>query len=88
MFKPHPTGACEMNRMFVRSQARGHKVGIALAHRLIERARELGYARMVLSAGPDHVEALPLYRKLGFTLDPTLGDTGAGDAEIRMGLAL
>jgi carbonic anhydrase len=88
MLKPHVSGACEMNRMFVRPAFRGHGVGQALAARLIERARELGYSRMVLSAGPDHHEAIPLYTKLGFSRDTTLPDTGAGDDEVRMALSL
>jgi GNAT superfamily N-acetyltransferase len=88
MLKPHPSGACEMNRMFVRSSARGKGVGIALGQHLIREARNLGYSRMILSAGFRHDEAIPLYRKLGFTEDKTLPDTGAGDAEVRMVLDL
>lgn len=88
MLKPGAPGVCEMNRMFVTEAARGHGVGRALGWRLIERARALGYRRMVLSAGIDHREAIPLYRKLGFAVDPTLPDTGAGDLEYRMALVL
>jgi GNAT superfamily N-acetyltransferase len=84
MLKPHLSGACEMNRMFVRASARGRGVGVLLGETLMAEARKLGYARMVLAAGPRHDEAVPLYRKLGFANDPTLADTGAGDAEIRM----
>ncbi len=88
MLKPSAPGVCEMNRMFVTEAARGRGVGLALGRRLIERARALGYRRMVLSAGIDHREAIPLYRKLGFAADATLPDTGAGDLEYRMALDL
>lgn len=75
---------CEMNRMFVRPTARGHGVGRALVSELLVVARGLGYKRMMLAGGPRHTEALALYRSLGFTDDPTLQDTGAGDIEVRM----
>jgi GNAT superfamily N-acetyltransferase len=88
MLKPHPSGACEMNRMFVRSTARGKGVGLALGQTLVQEARNLGYGRMILSAGFRHDEAIPLYRRLGFAEDKTLPDTGAGDAEVRMALDL
>lgn len=88
MLKPRPDGACEMNRMYVRPAARGHGVGVALGQRLIEVARALGYPRMILTAGIHHHEAIPLYRKLGFVEDDSIPDTGAGDLEVRMALAL
>lgn len=84
MTKPHSPGVCEMNRMFVKDSARGHGVGKALAAEIISTAKTLGYSRMVLSAGPLHTEALAIYRNLGFTVDATLPDTGAGDVEVRM----
>ncbi|MFQ5622763.1 MAG: GNAT family N-acetyltransferase [Paracoccaceae bacterium] len=63
--------------MFVRPAARGHGVGRKLCERLIERARELGYAPMKLDALHCHRGALPLYRSLGFVADresPSFGD--------------
>jgi putative acetyltransferase len=58
--------ACEMKRMFVSSDFHGHGVGRALAGAIIERARELGYSRMMLDTGPAQREAQGLYRRLGF----------------------
>jgi GNAT superfamily N-acetyltransferase len=84
MTKPHSPGTCEMNRMFVTDAARGRGVGKALVAEIMATAKSLGYARMVLSAGPLHTEALGIYRKAGFTPDTTLPDTGAGDIEVRM----
>jgi putative acetyltransferase len=57
---------CEMKRMFVSSDFHGHGVGRALAGAIIERARELGYSRMMLDTGPAQREAQGLYRRLGF----------------------
>ena len=88
MTKPHSPGTCEMNRMFVTDAARGQGVGKALVAEIMATAKDLGYTRMVLSAAPLHTAALGLYRKVGFTPDPSLPDTGAGDVEVRMALDL
>ncbi len=88
MTKPHSPGICEMNRMFVRPSARGHGVGRALVVELLSTARDLGYTKMMLAAGPYHTEAVPLYRSFGFVRDDSLPDTGAGELEIRMILDL
>ncbi len=84
MTKPHSADMCEMNRMFVRPSARGHGVGRALVSELLVAARGLGYHRMMLVAAAHHTEALALYRSFGFTEDPNLPDTGAGDIELRL----
>ena len=65
-----PTGVCELNRMYVAGAARGRGVGRRLCETLIERARELGYREVRLDALNARVEALPLYRALGFLPDP------------------
>lgn len=88
MTKPHSDGTCEMNRMFVRPSARGHGVGRALVAQILTTARDLGYTRMLLAAGPRHTEAIALYRSFGFVQDASLPDTGAGDIEVRMVLTL
>jgi len=89
MLKPCTDDGCEMNRMFVRASARGRGVARALCLRLIERAREIGYVTMHLTALDHHHEALTLYGTLGFTLDPNPphGVT-AGARGVAMRLAL
>ncbi len=71
MLKPYDTpGVCELNRMYVARAARGRGVGRALCEALLARARALGYREVRLDALNERVEAVPLYRKLGFLPDP------------------
>ena len=85
MLKPYSEKVCEMNRMFVRAEARGKGVANALCERLISRAKDLGYEAMILSALDKHTEAIGLYKSVGFVMDERPADTPAGDArEVRM----
>jgi GNAT superfamily N-acetyltransferase len=70
MLKPHAPGVCELNRMYVTREARGHGLGRKLCETLIARARALGYREIRLDALNRRVDAVPLYRKLGFLPDP------------------
>lgn len=70
MLKPEAPGVCELNRMYVTRPARGRGIGRRLCEALIARARALGYREIRLDALNDRVEALPLYRRLGFLPDP------------------
>lgn len=59
--------ACEMKRLFVRPEFRGHAIGLALVQRLISEARQNEYSRMVLDTVPGKMDkAITLYRDLGF----------------------
>lgn len=46
---------------------RGRGVGRALLGALIERARAIGYHKMVLAAFPDNAAGMALYTNMGFT---------------------
>lgn len=60
-------GICEMKRLFVRDEFRGHKIGVQLIERLIADARDIGYKKMRLDTYPQKMgKAVSLYESHGF----------------------
>jgi putative acetyltransferase len=65
--KPLGAGVCEMKRLFVRPEFRGRKLGLQLAERIVQAARQIGYTSMRLDTIAGSMEgAIALYRGLGF----------------------
>ncbi len=69
-------GICEMKRLFVSPEQRGHGLGVALGEAALTRARNAGYHSIWLETGPLHHEAQALYLRLGFTVRDAYYDPG------------
>ena len=72
---PDSEGVCEMKRLYVTPEERGHGVGAALAMAVIKAAKEIGYRKLMLDTMPNMRMAVKLYRELGFSEAPNYYQT-------------
>ena len=64
---------CELKRLYVRPGTQGRGVGAMLVGGVIDRGRQLGYARMRLDTHISMLAAQALYVRFGFTEIPSYG---------------
>ena len=68
----------EIKRMFVRPEARGRGVGVAILSALENEARERGFKVVRLETGPLQPEATALYARAGYREIPCFGAYAQG----------
>ncbi|MFC1234760.1 GNAT family N-acetyltransferase [Vibrio sp. F74] len=76
---------CELQKMYFLPEVRGKGLARALAVKCFKQARAIGFSQMYLETTDNLVEAIALYKSLGFELvDKPMGNTGHTDCEVRM----
>lgn len=64
--RPIDNVTCEIKRLYVKPQFRGHQIGIKLMDQIVLAAKEIGYQYMVLDTLPYLKSAIAMYKNYGF----------------------
>ncbi len=75
---------CEIRKMYLLPQARGNGLGKWMVNFLIEKARELGYQKIELDTASVLLEAIELYKKMGFKEVEACNDSPRCDRAFEM----
>lgn len=83
---PHGSDVCELRKMYLKPEARGHGLGLNLMDRALAKARELGFRRIELDTASCLKEALNLYKKFGFRVIDKVGIPARCDTAMALDL--
>lgn len=64
--KPFKPGICELKRLYCKPAARGHGLGLKISQATLNKAREIGYAKIYLDTDHGLTHANAVYETLGF----------------------
>lgn len=71
--KRYDDESAEVKRVFIREEYRGQGISKKLMELLEQTVKEQGYSCLLLESGEILVEAMALYRKIGFKVIPNYG---------------
>ena len=74
----------ELKRMYVAPAARGRRIGRLILDCLLDHAKDLGITVLRLETGNKQMEALSLYRSVGFASRGPFGDYPDNESSIYM----
>lgn len=80
-----PEEVAELQRLFLKPEARGRGIAMQLMELCLQRARDAGYQKIYLETLGQMQAARTLYLKCGFKeVEVPMGNTGHGGCDIRM----
>ncbi len=80
-----PLQTCELVKMYLRSEARGMRLGKILIEKCLEFAKGYGYLQVYIETMPELRKAVSIYEKFGFEyLEGPLGNTGHFGCDVWM----
>jgi putative acetyltransferase len=87
-FKEYAPKVVELKRVYVNKAYRGNGYSTYIVRKLIHSAREKGYETMILETGQKQIEAISLYKKVGFEIMENYGQYKEDSNSICMSIRL